>query len=142
MSIDLDTDGFRDKFSAYADETSYPDATLTTYWTIGKCYVKDNDAVLDEDCREHALQLMLAHLLYIKDQADTGNKAVVVTSGTEGPVSVSIAEPPSSDNWIYWLNTSPYGPQVLAMLEVASVGGFYYGGSNERRAFRKVGGGL
>jgi hypothetical protein len=136
----LDIPVFRAMFPAYADETAYPDSTLETYYSIGKCYVKDNDCVLPSECRAHALNLMLAHLLYIKDLAVLGNKTVVITSATEGPVSVSIAQPPSSDNWTYWLNTTPYGPQVLAMLEVASVGGFYIGGSPERRGFRKING--
>jgi hypothetical protein len=138
----LDITVFRGMYPVFADETAYPDATLESYYEMGKCYIKDNDCTLPEACREQALMLMLAHLLYIKSLADQGNKAVVVTSATEGQVSVGIAQPPSSDNFSYWLNTSPYGPKILAMLEIASAGGFYVGGSMERQGFRKAGGGF
>ena len=142
MALSLDITEFRAMFPAYADETTYPDATLETYYSIGKCYIKDNSCTLPDACRAQALNLMLAHLLYISDQAAAGNKSVVVTSATEGQVSVSIAQPPSADNWSYWLNTTPYGPQILAMFDVASVGGWYVGGTPERKGFRKAGGGF
>ena len=138
----LDVSVFRGMYPIYADEAAYPDSMLNAYYDIGKCYIADNECTLIEACREQALMLMLAHLLYIKTLADQGNKAVVVTNATEGKVSVSIAQPPGSDNFSYWLNTTPYGPQILAMLEVASAGGWYVGGSNERQGFRKAGGGL
>ena len=140
MSTSLDITVFRAMFPAYSDDTVYPDSMLETYYSIGKCYIKDNDCTLPDHCREQALMLMLAHLLYIKTLADQGNKAVVVTSATEGAVSVGIAQPPTSDNFSYWMNTSPYGPQILAMLEVFHSAGGYFGGSNERQGFRKAGG--
>lgn len=138
----LDISVFRGMYPVYADETAYPDALLQTYYEMGKCYISDNDCTLKEVCREQALMLMLAHLLYIKTLADQGNKAVVVTSATEGKVSVGIAQPPTPDNFSYWLNTTPYGPQILAMLEIASTGGWHVGGSSERQGFRKAGGGF
>lgn len=125
--MELDITTFRSLFPAYASETDYTDATLTQWYTIGKCYVKDNDCVLPEECRGQALMAMLAHLLYIQDQVKSGNQARVITSATEGKVSVSLAEPPSGSNFSYWLNCSPYGPQVLAMLEVAFAGGGWVG---------------
>lgn len=140
-SIPLNIADFRVNFPAYSDETKYPDSVLNAKYAIGKCYIADNDCTLPEECREYALQLMLAHLLYIQDDIASGNTSRVITSATEGSVSVSLAEPPSPDNWYYWLNTSPYGPQLIAMLEAASVGGFCVGGMPERKGFRKIGGG-
>lgn len=141
-TIDLDIAAFRVNFPPYESVTDYPDMRLNAQYEIGKCYVADNDCTLAESCREYALQLILAHLLYIQDQINSGNRNAIITSATEGSVSVSLAQPPSSDNWNYWLNTSPYGMQLLAMLEAASVGGFYVGGSEERRGFRKINGGF
>lgn len=127
--MELDIATFRSMFAAYADETAYPDATLNTWYPVGKCYIKDNDCVLPEECRAIALMTMLAHLLYIQDQVSAGNVARVITSASEGDVSVSLSEPPSSSNFEYWINASPYGPQILAMLEIEFGGGFYAGGS-------------
>lgn len=141
MIIDLDIAAFRANFSAYADETEYSDMKLLSLYEIGKCYIADNDCTLAEKCREYALQLMLAHLLYIQDLITAGQPIRVITSASEKDVSVSLAEPPSASNWNHWLNISPYGMQVLSMLDVASVGGFYVGGSPEKRGFRKINGG-
>ena len=142
MTIDLDITSFRINFPAYASETDYPDTRLNSQYAIGKCYIADNDCTLPEECREYALQLMLAHLLHIQDSITSGRPTQIVTSATEGSVSVSLAEPPNSDTWTYWFSTSPYGLQLIAMLDVASAGGFYVGGNEERRGFRKINGGF
>ena len=138
----LNTTTFREQFEAYSDEDDYPDSTLTTQYSIGKIYLQDNNCLLSSDAMSYILDLMLAHLLYIKDLSDQGNRAGVVTSVSEGDVSASLAEPPISDNWSYWLNSSPYGIQILTMLEIALASGLYIGGSTERRGFRKANGGF
>lgn len=142
MTIELDISSFRINFPAYASEADYPDARLNSQYAIGKCYVADNDCTLSEECREYALQLILAHLLNIQDSIASGRPTQIVTSATEGSVSVSLAEPPNSDTWTYWLSSTPYGLQLIAMLNVASAGGFYVGGNEERRGFRKINGGF
>ena len=81
--------------------------------------------------------LMLAHLLYIQDQVFAGNNTQQIASASEGPVSVSFQSPPTSSTFFYWLNATPYGSQIAAMLSVAAVSGFYVGGSPERAGFRK-----
>ncbi len=140
MTIDLNIQTFRATFPLYADETEYPDVLLNAQYEIGKCYVADNDCTMAESCREYALQAMLAHLLYIRDQVNSGNNIGVITSASEGEVSVSLATPVVDDEWHYWFNSSPFGRELIALLEVQSVGGFYVGGNPERRAFRKAGG--
>lgn len=129
-------------FPDYSSETDYPEMRLNSQYSIGKCYIADNDCTLPEECREYALQLMLAHLLSIQDSISAGRPTQIVTSATEGSVSVSLAEPPNTDTFTYWFSTTPYGLQLIAMLDVASVGGFYVGGSEERRGFRKINGGF
>ena len=138
--IDLDVAAFRVNFPLYADETTYPDILLNAQYEIGKCYIADNNCTMTEACREYALQAMLSHLLYIRDQVNSGNNVGVITSASEGEVSVSLATPVVDEEWHYWFNSSPYGRELIALLGVQSVGGFYVGGSPERRAFRKAGG--
>lgn len=142
MSIPLNITEFRVNFPVYADETAYPDSLLNAQYEIGKCFIDDNDCTMPEACREYALQLMLCHLLNLRDRVNGGAATGVVTSATEGAVSVSLAEPPSSDTWTYWLNTSPYGMELLSMLSAQAVGGFYVGGSPERKGYRKINGGF
>ncbi len=140
MTIDLNIQTFRTAFPLYADELEYPDILLNAQYEIGKCYISDNNCTMAEACREYALQAMLAHLLYIRDQVNAGNNIGVITSASEGEVSVSLATPVVDDEWHYWFNSSPFGRELIALLEVESVGGFYVGGSPERVAFRKAGG--
>jgi len=124
MQTVLNVSLFRTLFPLFADEDIYPDALLEHWYKVGKCYIKDNECTLDDDCREHALMLMLAHLLSIQDAVNSGNQSRIITSASEGKVSVSLAEPPSASNFSYWLNCTSYGSQVLAMLSVAFVGGW------------------
>lgn len=140
MTIDLNIPTFRVNFPLYADEVKYADALLNAQYAIGKCYIEDNDCTMAEACREYGLQAMLAHLLYIRDQVNAGNNIGVITSASEGDVSVSLATPVVEDEWHHWFNSSPFGRELIALLSVKSVGGFYVGGSPERRGFRKIGG--
>ena len=137
---DLNVGEFRLAFPVFADEEKYPDVMLLAKYEQGKCYIADNDCTLAENCRAYALMLMLAHLLYIQDQVFAGNNTQQIASASEGPVSVSFQSPPTSSTFFYWLNATPYGSQIAAMLSVAAVSGFYVGGSPERAGFRKVGG--
>ncbi len=140
MSIDLDITAFRANFPLYADSTVYTDMLLEVQYDVGRCYIADNDCTMGEKCREYALQAMLAHLLYIRDQVNSGNNVGVITQASEGDVSVSLASPVVDDEWHYWFNSSPFGRELIALLGVQSVGGFYVGGSPERGAFRKANG--
>lgn len=128
--IALDIAAFRAAFPAFSDETDYPDALLNTQWAFAQCYFTDNSC----DCDEYKLWLMLAHLLFINDQITAGNSGQVVASATEGPVNVSFAQPPNTSNFTYWLQTSPYGIQLSALLNVNQLPE-YYGGSSSLGAF-------
>ncbi len=138
MILDLTT--FRANFPLYADDTTYTDMTLESKYEIGKCFIADTDSTFPEACREYALQLMLAHLVYCSDQSNAGNNSGVIQSASEGDVSVSFAVPDINDPWHNWFNLSPFGKELLAMLSAQSVGGFYVGGLPERKGFRKIGG--
>lgn len=140
--IDLDIVSFRVIFPLYSNEETYPDLLLNAQYEIGKCYIEDSDCAMEETCREYALQLMLAHLLYIRDLVNSGANVGVITSASEGDVSVSLAQPNVDSAWDYWFNSTPFGTELLAMLSLQAVGGFYVGGSMERKGFRKIGGGF
>ncbi len=138
--MDLDLTTFRTNFPLYSDESTYTDMLLETQFEIGKCFIADNDCTFPEKCREYALQLMLAHLMYCRNESNAGNNSGVIQSASEGDVSVSFAVPNIDDSWTYWFQLSPFGKELLAMLNAQSVGGFYVGGMPERKGFRKIGG--
>lgn len=64
----------------------------------------------------------------------------MVNSATEGSVSVGMTPPPAKNMWQWWLATTPYGVQLMALLQSLTVGGFIVGGAPELGAFRRVGG--
>lgn len=131
----FDLSAFR---TAYPVFDSVPDATVQAAATSALCLIGQDGC----DCDTQMWQLMVAHLLYIQGQVATGNgNAGAVTSATIDKVSVAFAAPPfGTSAYKFWLFKSPYGGQLLAMLDRCSKGGVYVGGLPERSAFRSVGG--
>lgn len=131
----FDLSAFR---TAYPVFDSVPDATVQAAATSALCLIGQDGC----DCDVQMWQLMVAHLLYIQGQVATGNGgAGAVTSATIDKVSVAFAAPPfGTSAYKFWLFKSPYGGQLLAMLDRCSKGGVYVGGLPERSAFRSVGG--
>lgn len=137
----LDIAAFRAMFPAFADAIKYPDATLQMWWTMAIQYVNDYDSCLIEgDTLQLALNLMTAHLgrSFTLLSNGSGNPSGVITGATEGSVSISMEAPPTKNMWQYWLATTPYGQQLLALLQSLVVGGFTIGGLPETAGFRRV----
>lgn len=142
---------FRQLFPAFADADVYPTAQLQMYWTVASDYISTKDSpcnMLNGASLQLALDLMCAHIatLFTADATNAasgggpGVPGTIETSASVGSVSVSNLPPPIKDAWDYWLNQTSYGQQLLALLKVKSVGGFYVGGLPERESFRKAGG--
>jgi len=146
MVFTFDPALFRSQFPAFASVTDYPTATLQVYYNISGLYISTNDyGYLNGDGRAYALNLMTAHITAINDinaaAAENQSTSVgLVTSASVGDVSVSIQPPPTKSAFDYWLSLTPYGQQLLALLNMIGAGGLYIGGLPERSAFRKVGG--
>lgn len=87
------------------------------------------------------LNLLTAHIAKQQALIAEGQTAVIVTGSTIDKVSVSLLAPPVKNMFQYWLATTPYGQQVLALARARFAGGFYMSkGLPERQGFRKVGG--
>lgn len=143
MAITFDVNLFRSQFPAFADPVTYPEATLQAFFDVATCYVSDVDCGrLMGACRQYALNAMTAHLVAISDLAAAGGTPAFVTSSTIGSVSVSVQPNQNTSQWEWWMNLTPYGQQLQALMNQAAVGGFVVGGSPERSPFRQVGGGF
>lgn len=131
---------FQSQFPAYA--SAPVQAVLQVYWDVGTTFVDPNDNYcggLKDNVLQYALNLMVAHQAYINALVESGQTTVVVTGSTIDKVSVSLLAPPVKDGFQFWLQTSPYGQQLSALLRAQFAGGFYQAvGLPERRAFRKV----
>ena len=126
---------------AYSNSMLYPEATLQAYWNTAIFYVSDvaNCGSVTCEKRQYAINLMVAHLVYIAGLIAQGQVPGLMQDATIDKVHVSLTPPPLRNQWQWWLSTSPYGQQLYALLQVNSVGGYYIGGSPTLAGFRFTG---
>ena len=118
----------------YPQFEAVSDAAVTAAAGQANCYI---DSTCADDC---TIYLMVAHLLQLAANIAAGTPSGQITSASIDKVSVTVAQAPGTDSYRYWLNGTPYGQQLLALLARCSAGGLYVGGLPERAAFRSVGG--
>lgn len=139
--LTFDAAAFRVAYPQYSDETAYPTATLQAYWDSATCFISArNCGYLRGTCRTKAIWLMMVHLMTISALVLAGDTPGQVQSATIDKVSVGLTPPPIPNQWQWWLGTTPYGAQLLALLQVASAGGWFVGGMPEIQSLRKAGG--
>lgn len=124
---------FRTLYPPYANGTVYTDSLLQIFWDTATAFISDKTGGcyalgMSTPQRVLSLNLMTAHLLYLNGLIGKGETPGITTGATIDKISVQFQPPPEGNNWQYWLNQSPYGQQLLALLQLAGVGGFYYGG--------------
>lgn len=142
-TISFDVAAFRIAYPAFSDVTKYPTVTLDMYWDTSTQYISNQDYgcwMLSDGARVLALNLLTAHLAALFTIIAGGETPGVLTAATIDKISVTMQAPPLRTQWQWWLNQTPYGQQLLALLQVHTAGGAYFGGSPELSAFRKVGG--
>lgn len=121
---------------AYPVFAQLPDAVIQAQVDVSACYL----SAMGCGCDTTAEMLMVSHLLRYNQNAEAGGAAGQVISATIDKVSVSMAQQPTRGEFAYWLGTTPYGMQLLALLRRCFAGGLYVGSLPERSAFRSVGG--
>lgn len=143
-TVTFDPATFRVLFPQFANETAFPTVKLQADFDLATAYISpDSYGDMPLAARTQALNLMTAHLLalgVIIAQNGYQGQVGVVTAATVDHVQITLAPPPVKSQWRWWLNATPYGAQLLGLLEMRSAGGFFVGGLPERDAFRKVGG--
>jgi Protein of unknown function (DUF4054) len=142
-TIAFDPAAFRALFPAFSDVTTYPDVVLQLYWDTGTAYISDEEAIvycgsMSVPQQTLALNYMAAHLAALNALIAAGETPGIETSSSIDKISVTMQPPPAKTQWQWWLNTTPYGSQLLALLSALSVGGFYFsgGGFSPKLAFR------
>lgn len=141
--ITLDLALFRGAFPAFRDAGAFPDALVERHFDAACSHVSPRNAgPLQGKDRQRALNLMTAHLLHLEQLILSGSAGGVVQGAAIDKVSVTLTPPPIKKQFDWWLNQSPYGQELLVLLKGKGAGGFYIGGSPERAAFRKAGGGF
>ncbi len=132
---------FRTAFPAFADPVTFPTPTLQGYWDSATCIMQDyvsNCDVLNSKTRTRALNLLTAHLAQLSTMVAAGQTVGLVQGATIDKVSVTLTPPPVKNQWQWWLSLTPYGSQLLALLQAHTAGGIYIPAlPPERNAFRK-----
>lgn len=123
---------FRSLFPAFSCTSAYPNTMLDMFWDSATNFISNKQYFFSGGLRpaqqRYALNLMTAHLVYLNAQISKGENTGLMQGATIDKISVTLTPPPDLDKFSYWLNQSPYGQQLLAMLDLASTGGFYFGG--------------
>lgn len=130
---------FQEQCPAFASVPS--EAVLTTYFGMACQFANPNDnwTGFKGDSLDLVLNLMTAHIAQIQAQIAAGQDSVIVDGAGIDKVTVSLMDPPVKTMFQYWLATTPYGKQVLALARAKFAGGFYVSkGIKERQAFRKA----
>lgn len=146
--INYNDDAFRALFPAYFPVTAqFLPAMIQIYWDTATAYVSNRTGGcftggMTVAQQTLALNLMTAHLLYLSGLIQSGNTPGVLTGATIDKISVTLEPPPVKNQWQYWLQTTPYGQQLLALLQVASAGGFYASSAVPGRAGFQFGNGF
>jgi len=127
--LTFDYDLFIAVAPAYSNIVIYPESTLQQYWNNAINYVSDVSwqGNLQCDGRQYAINLMTAHLVYLSGLIAIGQVPGLMQNATVDKVTVTLTPPPLKNQWQWWLSTSPYGGQLLALLQVNTVGGQFVG---------------
>ncbi len=142
-SVAFNECSFRGAYPQFASLGAYPDAVLDAYFSTASLYITNElgaNEFLSDAQLALALNLMTAHLAGISAIAASGQTPAMMTSATIDKISVSLTPPPVRSQFDWWLNLTPYGQSLLALLQMTTVGGAYYGGRPELGAFRVAGG--
>lgn len=129
------------QFSIYSNPLSYPEIKLQAYWDNATNYISNvgNFGAIQGTQREYAIQLMLSHLIFLANliylnNTATGTVPYQLQSATIDKVTITATPPPNPNQFQWWMGLSPFGQELLAMLQIQTSGGEYFGGSYVRAA--------
>ena len=139
VCIQYNDAAFRALFPAFANMTTYPQATLQAWWDVATAYISDVNGGcyaggMSLKQQTLALNQMTAHLVALNAIIAAGQQPAILVAAGIDKINVTIEPPPAKNMWQYWLATTPYGQQLLALLQLAGAGGLYVSNAIPARA--------
>ena len=124
--VDINVTEFRQAFPEFANTTKYPDAYVNRHLSVAQLYISSQNFFLRPNVRKLAIQYMAAHLMYLETTDANGNFVAwsdnatggAITSSHIGDVSVTLHPPVATEEWELWLEATPYGKMLLALLQL------------------------
>jgi hypothetical protein len=145
--VTFDPAAFRVQFAPKWQNANCPTDAILQAWFDTACNYISPDLGCDwfglsDAQRTLAVYLCTAHVGAMMDAAARGQPLAMLTAATVSKVSVVAKAPPIGQYSLfqYWLALTPYGLAILAMMAPEAAGGFYFGGSPQRGAFRDLAG--
>lgn len=139
--VTVTTSTLRLMYPYFSNTTTYPDVVLQLQLDASQDYISPYVCdYMSLSARTRATYLMACHLQFITDKINNGESTDLITATTIDKITVTATPPIFKNQFQYWLGLTPYGKELLALLQMKSAGGMYYGGSPERSAFRKLDG--
>lgn len=126
----------RAAFPEFGSETQYPDAFLQRFLTEATCFISTRNYRLRPQVRILAIEYMAAHLMTLSavngdgtPNASFSDAGGAVTSAHIDGVSVSMQAPIASDAFAQWIQTTPYGKALWALLTANNPVGVFWCGN-------------
>jgi hypothetical protein len=117
---------FRALFPAFSNVTTFPVVLLQQNFNTAGLYTQNSpDWLVTIGTNLMLLNLMTAHLTQLGIQIAANQSSGVLTQATIDKISVTYQETVLPNQWQTFLASTEYGKQMLALLQVQSVGGFY-----------------
>ena len=140
--IEITVQEFQESYPEFVNPP-FTEAVIQRFITLAYCYMSNlNYGFVKGDCREQALMLMVAHLLTIwnniQNQGGSGGSVGSTTNlgiaqkAKVGEVELSLALPTMQNLYQSWLNATPYGQMLYAMLFAHTPPVLYFGGNRNR----------
>ena len=124
--VDINITEFRQAFPEFSNTTKYPDTYVNRHLSVAQLYISNQNFFLRPNVRKLAIQYMAAHLIFLETTDNNGNfigwsdaaTGGAITSSHIGDVSVTLHPPVATEEWELWLESTPYGKMLLALLQL------------------------
>lgn len=133
-TITLEVEEFRKKFLEFSDEEKYSEEFLQNMLDAAQLYINPKkNGFVNCSKQKQMIYLLTAHLASINTKLANGDNSagLMASSAHIEDVSVTTAIPESNSEFEYFLNSTGYGRQLLALLSLLSGIGLYIGGQKE-----------
>lgn len=130
VDVILTVEDFRQSMPQFSNETDYSNEIVNISIERAGYYINGGNCTCPCNWRGYAYKLMVAHLLTLSTKAMNGDNSASgrITSTSIDKISVSLDTPQTKDDWAYWLSLTPYGLELLALLNSKAPAGIYSGG--------------
>ena len=135
MSVSVTVAELKAAFPEFSDSTKYPDAYVQRFITMATMYISTVSGVIRDDVRVLAIEYMACHLMTLSavdgagNAQGDGNGGGILASAHIESVSVAFQGVIANNSFEQWIQSTPYGKMLWALLSANNPTGIYWVGS-------------